>query len=303
MNAILALTSIPSKLDGPAGDAAHFPQVETKSRGRRIQELTGKISSLQDTQARELLRECLESVLELHEDGLRRIMQLLKNAGAAGRELSDGLLRDGVIRGLLLIHGLHPVPLEKRLLEALDRVRPFMQSQGGNVELITFENNHARLRVRSECQDFPSSSLTMELAVREAVEEACPDLLRFEVEAVLMQPPIAGVAPTEPLHWIVLEDLGELDEGEMRSIELEDAPVLVVKTGGNLYAYRNLCPACGTRLDEGTLKLNILKCRRGHEFDARRAGMCPHRREIHLELFPLLTANDAVKISVEPFSK
>ena len=38
---------------------------------------------------------------------------------------------------LLLIHDLHPVPLEHRVQDALDSVRPYMESHGGNVELLS----------------------------------------------------------------------------------------------------------------------------------------------------------------------
>ena len=43
---------------------------------------------------------------------------------------------DGVVGSLLLIHGLHPVPLEERVTGALDEVRPYMKSHGGDVELL-----------------------------------------------------------------------------------------------------------------------------------------------------------------------
>jgi Fe-S cluster biogenesis protein NfuA/nitrite reductase/ring-hydroxylating ferredoxin subunit len=305
MNATLAEIPVAPRLELSGAAATNHPppplptaRGDVNSQGKRIQDLIGKIGALPDVQARELLQECLQSVLMLHEEGLARMMLLIRNAGAAGREVSEALLKDKLVRGLLLIHSLHPVSLEKRLKEALDKVRPYMESHGGNVELIALENDHARLRLEGTCKSCPSSSVTMELAVRQAVEEACPDLLGFEVEGVVAQSATTDHAPAEGPKWNVLEDLGEVDEGELRSIEVDDAHVLLMKTGGNLYAYRNICPACGTRLDEGTLKLNILKCVRGHEFDARRAGICEGRPEVHLEPFPLLSANGTVRISV-----
>jgi Fe-S cluster biogenesis protein NfuA/nitrite reductase/ring-hydroxylating ferredoxin subunit len=290
MNATLEATVPPPP--NPAPPATARGNVNTQGKG--IEDLIGKIAAFPDLQARDLLQECLQSVLMLHEEGLSRMMQLIKNAGAAGREVSDALLRDKLVRGLLLIYSLHPVSLEKRLREALEKVGPYMQSHGGNVELIALENGHARLRLEGTGKSCPPSPVNMELAVRQAVEEACPDLLGFDVEGAAT----TGHQPAEAPRWTVLEDMDDVDEGELRSIEVNDVPVLAMKTGGNLYAYRNICPACGTRLDEGTLKLNILKCARGHAFDARRAGICTERREIHLESFPLLSADGTVKISV-----
>jgi Fe-S cluster biogenesis protein NfuA len=255
--------------------------------------LIRQIESLPDARARGLLHECLQSVLAMHGDGLARILQLVKNSGAAGREVSDALQRDKLVRSLLLIHGLHPVPLETRLREALEKVRPYMQSHGGNVELLQLENERARLRLEGTCKSCPSSSVTLELAVRQAVEEACPDLLGFEVEGVA-----TDHTPAEAPKWTIIEDFGRLEDGEMRPLEIGAVAVLVLKAGGQLYAYRNKCPACETRLDAAVLEAKVLRCRGGHRFDVQRAGFCPDDPEIHLEPFPLLAVNGSVKIAV-----
>src|SRR6202012_1145348 len=99
--------------------------------GKKLQELIGRIDEWPEARARELMRESLQAVLALHEEGLARMMQLMKNSGPAGREVSGALLQDKLARGLLLIHGLHPVSLEQRLGEALEKVRPYMKSHSG----------------------------------------------------------------------------------------------------------------------------------------------------------------------------
>ena len=52
------------------------------------------------------------------------------------RRRARGWRDDGVVASLLLMHGLYPVPLEDRVREALDSVRPYMESHGGDVELL-----------------------------------------------------------------------------------------------------------------------------------------------------------------------
>src|SRR5262249_24949788 len=107
----------------------------------------------------------------------------------------DALAHDKLVRGLLLIHGLHPVPLESRLAAALDKIRPYLQSHGGNVELISLRNDIARLRLQGTRRSCPSSAITLELAVRHALEEACPDLAGFEVEGAAPEPEPAAPGP------------------------------------------------------------------------------------------------------------
>ncbi|HEY3916106.1 MAG TPA: NifU family protein, partial [Verrucomicrobiae bacterium] len=211
---------------------------------------------------------------------------------------NDAMFRDKLASSLLLIHNLHPVPLETRLRGALDKVRPYMESHGGNVTLLHLENDKARLRLEGTCKSCPSSSVTLELAVRQAVEEACPDLAGFEVEGVVAQSITTDHAPATAPQWTSVDDLGPLDEDEMRPRDVATISVLFLKAGGRLYAYRNICPGCEGTLSDGALENKILCCRLGHRFDVQRAGLCPDNPEIHLEPFPLLAANGMVKISV-----
>ena len=53
----------------------------------------------------------------------------------------------GVLGGLLLLHGLHPLGVEERVLQALEDVRPYLRSHGGNVELVEVSEGVARLRL------------------------------------------------------------------------------------------------------------------------------------------------------------
>ena len=62
--------------------------------------------------------------------GLERIVEL---ADAGTR---DEMSKDSLVAGLLMIHDLYPVPIEERVIQALDTVRPYMESHGGNVELL-----------------------------------------------------------------------------------------------------------------------------------------------------------------------
>jgi Fe-S cluster biogenesis protein NfuA len=176
----------PGALNGSSNGDSH-------SREKQIQKLIEQIEAFPDSNARELLHECLQNVLALYGDGLARVLQLVHNAGTDGEKVRDALIRDKLVRGLLLIHGLHPQSLEARLQEALGKIRPYLQSHGGNVELLALENDVAKLRLQGTCKTCPSSTITLELAVRQAIEAACPDLLGFEVEGV--EPPVQSATP------------------------------------------------------------------------------------------------------------
>ena len=151
----------------------------------RVQELLGSLDEIVDPVAQMRMQELIGTVLELYGAGLDRILGILTDAGEAGLPIRDALLDDGIVASLLLIHGLYPVPLEERVTQALDSVRPFLASHGGNVQLLSVEDGVARLQLQGSCNGCPSSAATLEHALREAIDAAAPDLLGLEVEGAV----------------------------------------------------------------------------------------------------------------------
>jgi Fe-S cluster biogenesis protein NfuA len=151
----------------------------------RVQDLLGSLDDIADPFAQQRVQELIGAVLELYGAGLDRILGVVNDAGEAGLPIRDALLDDGIVASLLLIHGLFPVPLEERVIEALDSVRPFLASHGGNVELLSVEDGVARLQLQGSCNGCPSSAATLEHALREAIDAAAPDLLGLEVEGAV----------------------------------------------------------------------------------------------------------------------
>lgn len=148
---------------------------------QRLDSLLAQVQALPNPAARALVHECLQAILTLHGEALQRILEVVQGTGPERQPGYERLISDPMVSGLLLIHGLHPVPLEARLRQALDKVRPYLQSHGGNVELLSLEAGAAKLRLQGTCKTCPSSNVTLELAVSRAIAEACPDLAGFEV--------------------------------------------------------------------------------------------------------------------------
>jgi len=270
--------------------------------GRRIQQLVAEIEAFPDHDARALLGQTLETVLRFYGHGLQQILNLLKIQAPEGKKALQALAADPGVSALLLIHGLHPVPLADRLQQALDKVRPYMESHGGNVELVALEDEHARLRLRGHCETCPSSTVTLELAVRAALEEACPDLLGFEVEGLAPKPGNHQHVPAAPPEWSRIEAAASLAEGGFIHVALGTDPLFVCKSGGRLYAYRDHCPACNLPLHLGELHGGILTCSLGHPYDVRRAGQGlsqgPADPALHLDPLPLLERDGVVKVAL-----
>jgi len=282
----------------PASPAAN-PGEDINAHGERLQKLLAEVEALPYPGARELIQDCMESVLGFYGAGLKRILQVVSEDGPEGRKVFRDLIRDDVIKGLLLIHDLHPLNLENRLLEALDKVRPYLKSHGGNVELISLENDVARLRLQGTCQSCASSSVTLELAIRHAIEQACPDLVHFEVEGIAQDKSAASlVARRAVTDWTVIKSADQLEEGAWMPVRIDDVRLVVCKVNDTLYAYRNRCPACNMPLDTGSFEGGFLSCALNHRYDVVHAGRCAEIPSAHLDPLPLLVQENVVKVAL-----
>lgn len=285
----------------------------------RVQRLTGELESLTDPAARSIAERLMAALLELYGEGLERILELVGDDAA--RSLAD----DGVVASLLLIHDLYPVPLEQRVAEALQSVRPYMESHGGDVELLGLEGGVARLRLSGSCNGCAASAATLELAIEKALQESAPDLLGLEVEGVAEPPagpplpgtplPLAptakGPAPTlaagagaiPPLSgWLTLEGVADLKAGTHTAVAAGAVGLLVANVNGTLLAYLDACAACSSPLGAGVLDGGILGCPAcSARFDLPRAGRGVDDDGLQLHPVPLLREQgSAVKVALAP---
>lgn len=117
----------------------------------------------------------VQALVELYGEGLARIVE---HAPGPMHEMAG----DEVVGHLLLLHDLHPLDLRERVLVALDEVRPYLRTHGGGVELLGVEGAVVRLRLEGSCSGCPSSRVTLEHAVEEAIRREAPEVEAIEAE-------------------------------------------------------------------------------------------------------------------------
>ena len=66
--------------------------------------------------------------------------------------------------------------------EALEEVRPYLESHGGDVELLAVEDGVVRLRMQGSCSGCPSSAMTLKLAIEDAIRKHAPEVEQIEAE-------------------------------------------------------------------------------------------------------------------------
>jgi Fe-S cluster biogenesis protein NfuA len=92
---------------------------------------------------------------------------------------------DPLAGGLLLLYGLHPASLEKRVEAALEQVRPALGQHRGNVELLGIEDGTVSLRLQGTCHGCPSSTSTFRQLIEAAIHERAPEVERIKVDGLV----------------------------------------------------------------------------------------------------------------------
>ncbi|HTP23112.1 MAG TPA: NifU family protein [Solirubrobacteraceae bacterium] len=268
--------------------------MDTEELVERVEELQAALEACGESVPRGLAEELVSAIVQMYGAGLERILGSLSGARPQDEQIAASLLDDPLVATLLLIHDLHPVPLEQRVQQALDSVRPYMESHGGNVELLSLENGIARIHLQGSCSDCSASSVTLELAIKRALEEAAPDLEGLEVEGVNAQ----TTAGTESM-WIDVESVAELADGSLAAVNVVGRELVVANVDGALLAYRDRCANCDAPLHGGLLLAGALSCPEcARSFFLPRAGRSMDDDRLQLEPVPLLREEGRVKVAL-----
>ena len=202
------------------------------------------------------------------------------------------------------------------MVQALDKVRPYLGSHGGNVELLGVEDGVVRLRLQGSCDGCPSSQVTLKYAIEEGIYAVAPDITAIEVEGVVERPlslpngviPLTLVGSSPVMApgtvsagaeaWVTVDSLHALADGSLRVIDVSGLPVLFSRIGETFVAYGSTCPSCGQTLGRATLAGKDLVCGTcQHRFDVLRAGRDLDEPRLHLEPIPLLAEHGTFKIA------
>lgn len=292
----------PPTLPGPDGiqDDAQW-----RTAGDRIQTLLDAAGS-GGAAARERAEQLVREVTDLYGAALERMMDAVVSAHP---QLADRFAADDLVASLLLVHGLHPHDVQHRVAHALDGVRPYLGSHGGDVALLGVDAGAGgytvRLQFQGSCKSCPSSAVTLELAVEDAVRAAAPEVSSIEVVAAVPDSD-RHVIPADtlmsrlhqPTAWQPVPELAELSDGEVGGFRVMSATVLVCRLGGNIYAYRDRCPGCTTTLAGARLSGAVLRCPGcGAGFDVVRAG-AGIGGDGYLEPVPVLVRDGVLSMAV-----
>ena len=291
-----------------------------RAAGDRIDTLLDA-SSAGGAVARERAEELVRLVADLYGAALERVLEIMHDRGHLDDATLDAVAGDDLVASLLLVHGLHPYGVSERVERALDAVRPYLGSHGGDVELLEVtDDGIVRLQLLGSCDGCASSSATLKLAVEGAIEAAAPEMTGIEVASPTSERPAGTVIPMASLFtrvggardeaggsWQPVPELVELASGSVVNVIVGGAPVVACRVGTELFAFRDSCARCRQALVCATVARRlggavgeaVLTCPacRAH-YDVRRAGICLDDESLHLAPLPLLADGVSVSIAV-----
>ncbi|HET9772590.1 MAG TPA: NifU family protein [Acidimicrobiia bacterium] len=162
--------------------------------GVRVEELLADLESVADPSVHERAEALVSLLVEFYGAGLERMLALV------GREPSGELIvrrlaQDDLLASLFALHGLHPVPVEDRVHEAIDGARP--QLGATKVALIGItDEGVARCDIAlGGCGSAPFD--VAQATIEKAILDAAPEIAAVEVRVSIPPPAEPGPVPVE----------------------------------------------------------------------------------------------------------
>ena len=243
---------------------------------------------------------------ELNAAAFRRLIRALKSDEAAASALRAAV-RDPLVYQVLLFHALVKEPLEHRVARALDDVRPFLKTHGGDVELVAVKfPDTVEVRLVGSCQSCPSSGETLSEGVEKAIKALCPEITT--VTRVSRGAPEASAGGTQVVRfvspfarqqdagWVDVCALHELIDGAMVSRPVDGRDVLLYRRGDAVSCMDNACAHMGMPLDGGQVEGGTLRCPYHGFVYLLETGECLTVPEVQLAMHAVKVAGDRVAV-------
>jgi Fe-S cluster biogenesis protein NfuA len=148
----------------------------------KLHKLIQQLESSADPATQARMREIVQTLMDFHAQAIEKMLEGIADSELAGCALIDKVAENELISSMLLLYNLHPLDFESRVGLALEKVRPYLHSHGGNVELLSTADGIVRLRLQGSCHGCPSSVATLKQTIEAAIYEKAPDVVGIEVD-------------------------------------------------------------------------------------------------------------------------
>jgi len=258
-----------------------------------------RLEEWEDERMRDDVFALLDGVDMLHRQALGRLLETIGNIGGQG--LVERVAQDPMVRSLLEMYDLPELDERAQVERALRDVHPQIETHGGTIEVLSVLRGQVRVRLAVSRDGCSGSSATHKREIERALRDGFPaftELLVEEPPATLRQPLRVGRLPLRRPRWLSVGSLEDIAPAEMKALWPEGASILLVRLGGDVYAYRNGCPpGSPLALQMGRLEGTILICPwHGCRYDVRSGKR--QDAEGKLEVLPVDLRGGEIRIAM-----
>lgn len=256
---------------------------------KQVDSALATVHALEPT-AKEAALELKQAVDDLNTHAITKLVRLMRDNGA--EEVLYAALEQPEIYTLFITHGIIKPSLESQVAQALELVRPYTQSHGGDVELVEIRDDVAYVRLHGSCSGCSMSAQTLKHGVEDAIRQHVPQIQRIEE---IKEDSVAGFIPLESIGESDLAEVGWVEgplaeqviEGRPFRLQGEHHNAILLRLEGRLFAYHNSCPHMGMPLERGECEGSVLTCPwHGFRFDMT-SGECITAPHVQLQPYPL----------------
>jgi len=165
---------------------------------RKLGELIAQFDRMPDSPQKSAGKELVQLLMDVHGQGLERILELVFESRESGSALIDRLGKDDIAGGLLLLYSLHPDAFETRLQTAIERIRPRLRKLSCAIDLLSIENAVVRVQLTKGGHSCGSSTRELQAIVEGGIYELAPDVALLEILG-LEEPASTGFVALETL--------------------------------------------------------------------------------------------------------
>ena len=70
--------------------------------------------------------------------------------------------------------------MKEQVLKVLEKIRPSLQADGGDVELVSIENGVVKVRLQGACAGCPMSQMTLRNGIEKVLKQEVPEVKAVE---------------------------------------------------------------------------------------------------------------------------
>ncbi|WP_028325442.1 NifU family protein [Desulfatirhabdium butyrativorans] len=73
--------------------------------------------------------------------------------------------------------------MKEQVQQAIDKIRPMLQADGGDVELVDFQDGVVKVKLKGACAGCPMSQMTLRNGIERVLKQQLPDVVKSVVPA------------------------------------------------------------------------------------------------------------------------